>query len=42
LAVLGDALGEASCTDAEFLAHLRSPGPHVRGCFALDSVLNKS
>jgi hypothetical protein len=42
LAILADALEEASCTDAELLAHLRSPGPHVRGCFALDSVLNKS
>lgn len=42
LAVLGDALEEAGCTDAELLAHLRSPGPHVRGCFALDAVLGKS
>jgi hypothetical protein len=42
LAVLADALEEASCTDAELLAHLRSPGPHVRGCFALDAVLGKS
>lgn len=23
------------------LAHLRSPGPHVRGCWALDLILNK-
>jgi hypothetical protein len=42
LAVLGDALEEAGCTDASLLAHLRSPGPHVRGCFALDAVLGKS
>jgi hypothetical protein len=42
LAVLAGALEEASCTDAELLAHLRSPGPHVRGCFALDAVLGKS
>ncbi|HEY7312365.1 MAG TPA: hypothetical protein VH643_23580 [Gemmataceae bacterium] len=42
LAVLGDALEEAGCTDAELLAHLRSPGTHVRGCFALDAVLGKS
>jgi len=42
LAVLADALEEAGCADAELLAHLRSPGPHVRGCFALDAVLGKS
>jgi hypothetical protein len=42
LAVLADALEEAGCTDAALLAHLRSPGPHVRGCFALDAVLVKS
>jgi hypothetical protein len=41
LAVLADALEEAGWTDAELLAHLRSPGPHVRGCFALDAVLGK-
>ncbi|HEY7154676.1 MAG TPA: hypothetical protein VH575_12010 [Gemmataceae bacterium] len=38
---LGDALEVSGCTDAELLAHLRSPGPHVRGCFALDAVLGK-
>jgi hypothetical protein len=41
LAVLSDALEEAGCTDANVLAHLRSPGPHVRGCWALDLVLGK-
>jgi hypothetical protein len=41
LAVLADALEEAGCTDAEILTHLRSPGPHVRGCWALDLVLGK-
>jgi len=39
LAVLSDALEEAGCADADVLAHLRSPGPHVRGCWALDLVL---
>jgi hypothetical protein len=39
LGVLADALEEAGCTDADLLAHLRSPGPHVRGCFALDLLL---
>ncbi len=41
LAVLSDALEEAGCTDAGLLGHLRSPGPHVRGCWALDLVLGK-
>jgi hypothetical protein len=41
LAVLSDALEEAGCTDADILSHLRSPGPHVRGCWALDLVLGK-
>jgi hypothetical protein len=39
LAVLADALEEAGCTDAELLGHLRQPGPHVRGCWALDLLL---
>ena len=42
LAVLADALDDADCTDAVLLAHLRSPGPHVRGCVAVDAVLCKS
>jgi hypothetical protein len=42
LAVLADAVEEAGCTDAELLGHLRSPGPHVHGCWAVDAVLGKS
>jgi hypothetical protein len=42
LAVLTDALEEAGCTEAALLSHLRSPGPHVRGCWALDAVLGKA
>jgi hypothetical protein len=42
LAVLADALEESGCTDADILTHLRGPGPHVRGCFAVDLILNKS
>ncbi len=41
LVVLADALEEANSTDATLLEHLRSPGPHVRGCWALDLVLAK-
>jgi hypothetical protein len=36
LAVLADALEETGCQDANILAHLRSPGPHVRGCWPVD------
>lgn len=41
LSVLADALEEAGCTDEAILSHLRSPGPHVRGCWAVDLVLGK-
>jgi hypothetical protein len=41
LAVLADALEEAGCDNAEVLMHLRSPGPHVRGCFPVDLILGK-
>jgi hypothetical protein len=40
LAVLSDALEEAGVTE-EVLTHLRSPGPHVRGCWAVDLILAK-
>src|SRR5262249_34968581 len=42
LAVLADALEEAGCTDGDILTHLRSPGPHVRGCWAVDLCLSRS
>jgi hypothetical protein len=42
LAILADALDESGCTDSDILGHLRSPGPHVRGCWALDAVRDKS
>jgi hypothetical protein len=42
LAVLADMLEEAGCTDTELLGHLRSPGPHVRGCFAIDVLTGRS
>lgn len=40
LAMLADALEEAGCGD-ELLDHLRSSGPHYRGCWAVDLVLGK-
>jgi len=41
-AILADALEEAGCTDQQILDHLRSPGPHVRGCWPVDLCLGKS
>jgi histone H3/H4 len=41
MAVLADALQEAGCENEEVLAHLRSPGPYVRGCFAVDLLLRR-
>jgi hypothetical protein len=41
LAVLADALEEAGCAEQAILDHLRSPGPHVRGCWPVDLVLAK-
>jgi len=40
LAVLADALEEAGA-GGDFVAHLRWPGPHVRGCWVLDLLLGK-
>jgi hypothetical protein len=41
LAVLADALEDAGCSAPDILAHLRSVGPHVRGCWAVDLLLGK-
>jgi hypothetical protein len=42
LAILADALEEAGCTDADLLGHLHGPGPHIRGCWAVDLLLGKA
>jgi hypothetical protein len=42
LPILADALEDAGCTNADLLDHCRSPGPHVRGCWAVDLLLGKS
>jgi hypothetical protein len=39
--VLSDALEDAGCDNAELLGHLRSPGPHWRGCWVVDLVLGR-
>ena len=42
LPILADALEDAGCTETAFLSHLRGEGPHVRGCWVLDALLEKS
>jgi hypothetical protein len=42
LPVLADALLDAGCDDEEVLGHLRSPGPHFRGCWAVDLARGKA
>jgi hypothetical protein len=41
LPVLGDALEDAGCADADVLAHCRQPGPHAIGCWVIDSLLGR-
>lgn len=42
LLVLTDALLDAGApNDSEIIQHLRDPGPHVRGCLGVDSILGK-
>jgi hypothetical protein len=41
LAILADALEEAGCTEQAILEHLRGPGQHVPGCWALDQALGR-
>jgi hypothetical protein len=40
-AILADALEDAGCANEDILVHCRGPGPHVRGCYVLDLLLNK-
>jgi hypothetical protein len=39
--VLADELAKSGCDNPEILSHCRGPGPHVKGCWALDMVLGK-
>lgn len=41
LAILATALLDAGCNNEELIAHCRTEGPHVRGCWALDLILGK-
>jgi len=38
LPILADALEAAGCTDAELLAHCRTPGPHGKRCWVFDRL----
>jgi hypothetical protein len=40
--ILADALQDAGCASADILDHCRGPGPHARGCWVVDLVLEKS
>jgi hypothetical protein len=40
--ILADALEDAGCTNTDLLDHCRGPGPHVRGCWAVDLLLGKT
>jgi hypothetical protein len=42
IAILADALLDAGCDDDDLIQHCRSPGPHVRGCWAVDLCLGLS
>jgi len=41
LLVLADAAEEAGCIDTDLLGHLRGPGPHVAGCWAVDPLAGR-
>jgi hypothetical protein len=40
--ILADALQDSGCQNDELLNHHRGPGPHCKGCWALDLLLGKS
>lgn len=39
--ILADALQDSGCDNTDILDHCRGPGPHVRGCWVVDAILNK-
>src|SRR5262249_45483341 len=41
LPIIADALEEAGCADALLPGHRRGPGPHARGCVALEPLLGR-
>lgn len=41
LNAVADSLEESGCDNANIISHLRSPGPHVRGCWAVDLIMGR-
>ncbi len=41
LPALAEALENAGCDNADILGHFRPPGPHVKGCWVVDLILEK-
>jgi hypothetical protein len=41
LLALADAAEEAGCSEDKVLAHLRQPGPHFRGCWAVERLAGR-
>lgn len=41
LPILSDALMDAGCEDEQILAHCRTTGQHVRGCWVVDLILER-
>jgi hypothetical protein len=41
IAAVADTLEETGCTEQAILEHLRGPGPHVRGCWAVDLLTGR-
>jgi hypothetical protein len=41
MTILGDALEDAGCDNADILDHCRSGSEHVRGCWVVDLILGK-
>jgi hypothetical protein len=39
--ILADALQDAGCDNQDILNHCRGSGPHVRGCWVVDQLLEK-
>ena len=42
LPILADALMDAGCWDESIIGHCRSRGPHARGCWLVDLILDRS
>ena len=40
--ILADNIEEHGCDNEELLEHLRSDGLHMKGCWAIDTLLSKA